>query len=101
VIADCNIETEAFAVDFATHARAMGAAAEDVHSIDGLKEAFFRAQASRKTYVICLKVDAHEGWTNEGHTWWEIGTPSVSKRSQVRDAHQEVERGRSRQRPGV
>ncbi|MEO6609326.1 MAG: 3D-(3,5/4)-trihydroxycyclohexane-1,2-dione acylhydrolase (decyclizing) [Aestuariivirga sp.] len=101
LIADCNIETEAFAVDFATHARAMGAAAEDVHSIDGLKEAFIRAQASRKTYVICLKVDAHEGWTNEGHTWWEIGTPSVSKRSQVRDAHQEVERGRSRQRPGV
>ena len=101
LIADCNIETEPFAVDFSAHARAMGAAAEDVHSIDELKQAFTRAQDSRKTYVICLKVDAHEGWTNEGHTWWEIGTPSVSNRPEVLKAHDEVELGRNRQRQGV
>ena len=101
LIADCNIETEAFAVDFAAHARAMGAAAEDVHSIDELKAAFARAKASAKTYVICLKVDAHEGWTKEGHTWWEIGTPSVSNRPEVLQGHEDVERGRDRQRVGV
>ena len=101
LIADCNIEAEPFAVDFAAHARAMGAVAEDVHSIDELKQAFARAKASRKTYVICLKVDAHEGWTKEGHTWWEIGTPSVSNRPDVLQAHDDVERGRSRQRAGV
>ncbi|MEP7172202.1 MAG: 3D-(3,5/4)-trihydroxycyclohexane-1,2-dione acylhydrolase (decyclizing) [Aestuariivirga sp.] len=101
LIADCNIETEPFAVDFATHAKAMGATAEDVHGIEELKHAFGRAKASRKTYVICLKVDAHEGWTKEGHTWWEIGTPSASGRSEVRHAHDEVERGRDRQRAGV
>ena len=94
--------TSPFAVDFATHARTMGASAEDVHSIAELKEAFARAQASKKTYVICLKVDAFDGWTQEGHTWWEIGTPSVSTRPQVLKAHEEVERGRKdRQRPGV
>lgn len=101
LIADCNIETEPFAVDFATHAKAMGASAEDVHGIEELKHAFGRAKASRKTYVICLKVDAHEGWTKEGHTWWEIGTSSASGRSEVRQAHDEVERGRDRQRAGV
>jgi len=101
LIADCNIETEPFAVDFATHAKAMGASAEDVHGIEELKHAFGRAKACRKTYVICLKVDAHEGWTKEGHTWWEIGTPSTSGRSEVRQAHDEVERGRDRQRAGV
>ena len=100
LIADCNIETEPFAVDFAAHARAMGAAAEDVHSIAALKDAFVRAKSSEKTYVICLKVDAHEGWTKEGHTWWEIGTPSVSNRHAVLEARAEVERGRSRQREG-
>ena len=101
LIADCNIETEPFAVDFAAHARSMGAAAEDVTSIEDLKSAFARAQKSRKTYVICLKVDAFEGWTKEGHTWWEIGTPSVSDRPEVMEAHDDVERGRIRQRVGV
>ncbi len=101
LIADCNIEGEPFAVDFATHARTMGAAAEEVHSIDELKQAFGRAQQSKKTYVISLKVDAYEGWTKEGHTWWEIGTPSVSKRAEVLQAHEDVERGRKRQRVGV
>jgi 3D-(3,5/4)-trihydroxycyclohexane-1,2-dione acylhydrolase (decyclizing) len=101
LIADCNIETAPFAVDFAAHARTMGAVAEDVHSIDDLKQAFARAKAAKTTYVICLKVDAFEGWTAEGHTWWEIGTPSVSERAEVRKAHDEVERGRGRQRAGV
>lgn len=101
LIADCNIETPPFAVDFAAHARAMGAQAEDVHSIDGLKQAFARARAATSTYVICLKVDAFEGWTKEGHTWWEIGTPSVSNRAEVRQAHAEVESARARQRVGV
>jgi 3D-(3,5/4)-trihydroxycyclohexane-1,2-dione acylhydrolase (decyclizing) len=101
LIADCNIATPPFAVDFAAHARAMGALAEEVQSIDGLKQAFARAQAAKSTYVICLKVDAFEGWTTEGHAWWEIGTSSVSNRPQVNQAHAEVEQGRSRQRQGV
>jgi 3D-(3,5/4)-trihydroxycyclohexane-1,2-dione acylhydrolase (decyclizing) len=101
LIADCNIATPPFAVDFAAHARAMGAVAEDVHSIEELKGAFARAQQATSTYVICLKVDAFEGWTTEGHAWWEIGTPSVSNRPQVRQAHAEVEQGRGRQRVGV
>jgi 3D-(3,5/4)-trihydroxycyclohexane-1,2-dione acylhydrolase (decyclizing) len=101
LIADCNITIEPFAVDFAAHARAMGAAAEDVHSIADLGDAFARAKSSAKTYVICLKVDAYEGWTKEGHTWWEIGTPSVSNRSEITEAHAQTERGRSRQRAGV
>ncbi|MDE2384361.1 MAG: 3D-(3,5/4)-trihydroxycyclohexane-1,2-dione acylhydrolase (decyclizing) [Alphaproteobacteria bacterium] len=101
LIADCNIEGEPFAVDFAAHARAMGALAEDVHSVEGLKEAFKRAQAATKTYVISLKVDAHDGWTKEGHAWWETGTPAVSTRSEVLKAHAESEAGRKRQRVGV
>ena len=101
LITDCNIAGEPFAVDFTAHARTMGAAAEEVHSIEELKQAYARAQGSKKTYVISLKVDAHEGWTKEGHTWWEIGTPSVSNRPEILQAHDDVERGRGRQRAGV
>lgn len=101
LIADCNIAVEPFAVDFEAHARAMGAEAETVTSIAGLKEAFLRAKAASRTYVISLKVDAFDGWTAEGHTWWEIGTPQVSDRAEIRNAHEAVENGRMKQRPGV
>ncbi len=98
---DCNIATEPFPVDFAAHARAMGAESEAVGSIAELEEAFARAKAADKTYVIALQVDAYEGWTDEGHTWWECGTPEVSNSEAVRKAHADWEDGRKRQRAGV
>jgi 3D-(3,5/4)-trihydroxycyclohexane-1,2-dione acylhydrolase (decyclizing) len=101
LIADCNIAVEPFAVDFEAHARAMGANAETVTSISGLKEAFVRAKASDRTYVISLKVDAFDGWTTEGHTWWEVGSPEVSDSKSVAKAHAKIEAGRARQRAGV
>ncbi len=101
LIADCNLTTEPFAVDFETHARAMGAEAETVHSIAELKDAFSRAKAADRTYLISLKVDALDGWTQEGHAWWEVGTPEVSESEKVREAHTEWESGRTDQRKGI
>ncbi|MGB8817809.1 MAG: 3D-(3,5/4)-trihydroxycyclohexane-1,2-dione acylhydrolase (decyclizing) [Rhizobiaceae bacterium] len=101
LIADCNIAVDPFSVDFEAHARAMGANAETVASISGLKAAFARAKASDRTYVISLKVDAYEGWTTEGHTWWEVGSPAVSNSKSIAKAHTEIEIGRARQRVGI
>ncbi len=101
LIEDCNIEVEPFAVDFEAHARAMGAVAETVANPAELAEAFKRAKEADRTYVIAMQVDAHEGWTTEGHTWWEVGTPAVSDHETVRAAHEEIESARTRQRVGV
>lgn len=101
LIADCNLATEPFSVDFEAHARSMGAEAETVHSIDEFKQAFKRAKSAKRTYVISMQVDAFEGWTGEGHAWWEVGTPEVSNSETVRKAHEEQEAGRERQRRGV
>jgi len=101
LFADCPTIPEPFGVDFAAHAAAMGAKAETVENPADLAEAFKRAQASDQTYVIVMKVDAYDGWTTEGHTWWEVGTPEVSNSKKVRAAHQDVEKSRSRQRRGV
>jgi 3D-(3,5/4)-trihydroxycyclohexane-1,2-dione acylhydrolase (decyclizing) len=101
LIKDCNIAVTPFAVDFEAHARAMGAESETVTSIAALKQAFPRAKAAKRTYVISLQVDAHDGWTTEGHTWWEVGTPEVSTRAEVNTSHQAVELGRKNQRPGI
>lgn len=101
LIADSPTIPEPFAVDFEAHARAQGAIAETVSNPAELGEAFKRAKAADKTTVICMKVDAYEGWTTEGHTWWECGTPEVSERASVREAHADWESSRPKQRQGV
>jgi 3D-(3,5/4)-trihydroxycyclohexane-1,2-dione acylhydrolase (decyclizing) len=101
LIKDCPTVTAPFAVDFEAHARAMGANAETVATPASLAEAFLRAKAADKTSVIVMQVDPYEGWTTQGHAWWEIGTACVSDSEKVRDKHAEVEAGRSRQRQGM
>ncbi len=101
LISDTPTATEQVEVDFESHARAMGALAETVENPADLTEAFARAKAADRTYVICMKVDAYEGWTTEGHTWWEVGTPHISTSEKVTAAHKDVESTRARQRKGV
>lgn len=101
LIADCPTVAEPFAVDFEAHAAAMGAIAETVSNPAELGEAFQRAKASRKTHVIVMKVDPYDGWTTQGHAWWEVGTPHVTDNAKVRSAHEEQEATRVRQRKGV
>jgi 3D-(3,5/4)-trihydroxycyclohexane-1,2-dione acylhydrolase (decyclizing) len=101
LFADCPTIPEPFTVDFEAHARAMGANAETVANPAELAEAFKRAQATSKTSVIVMQVDPYEGWTTQGHAWWEIGTPEVSETAAVRASHAEVEAGRAGQRRGI
>ncbi|MCR9137454.1 MAG: 3D-(3,5/4)-trihydroxycyclohexane-1,2-dione acylhydrolase (decyclizing) [Alphaproteobacteria bacterium] len=101
LISDTPTAVNQVTVDFESHARSMGANAETVANPAELAEAFKRAKESETTSIIVMTVDAYEGWTTEGHTWWEVGTPSVSERESVRAGHAEVEEGRLRQRRGV
>ena len=101
LIADTPTATTQVSVDFEAHARAMGAAAETVSSPAELEAAFMRAKASDTTYVISMKVDPYEGWTTQGHAWWEVGTPHVTGSDKVREAHVDWEASRHKQRKGV
>jgi len=98
---DSPTVTEPFAVDFSQHAAAMGALSETVTNPAQLGDAFERAKSADKTTVICMQVDAYEGWTNEGHTWWEVGTPQTSTSEKVVAAHKDWESSRDKQRRGV
>ncbi|MFV1442258.1 MULTISPECIES: 3D-(3,5/4)-trihydroxycyclohexane-1,2-dione acylhydrolase (decyclizing) [unclassified Phaeobacter] len=101
LLADCPTIPEAFGVDFAAHSAAMGAIAETVANPGELAEAFKRAQGNDRTTVIVMNVDAYEGWTTEGHAWWEVGTPHITNNPDVQEAHVEWESSRSKQRRGV
>ncbi|TCD11851.1 3D-(3,5/4)-trihydroxycyclohexane-1,2-dione acylhydrolase (decyclizing) [Oricola cellulosilytica] len=101
LIEDCPTVPSSFAVDFEAHAASMGAIAETVSNPSELGDAFKRAKASDRTFVIVMKVDPYEGWTAEGHAWWEVGTPHVSESTSVTAAHEDIESARARQRRGV
>lgn len=72
-------------IDFAAHARSLGAIAEHVADIAGLEAAMERARAADRTTLICIDTD-HTRTTDEGGTWWEVAVPEVSTREAVRDA---------------
>jgi 3D-(3,5/4)-trihydroxycyclohexane-1,2-dione acylhydrolase (decyclizing) len=84
-------------VDFALHARALGAQAENVDGIAALEQALARARAADRTYLICIRTDAARS-TGEGGWWWEVGVPEVSERGQVREARLRYDEAKEKQR---
>lgn len=72
-------------VDFAAHARSLGAIAEHVADIAGLEAAMERARAADRTYLISIDTD-HTRTTDEGGVWWDVAVPEVSTRDAVREA---------------
>lgn len=72
-------------IDFAAHARSLGATAEKVANLDELEAALERARESSKSYCIVIDTDPVPT-TKEGGAWWEVAVPEVSERAQVREA---------------
>ncbi|MGH2751810.1 MAG: 3D-(3,5/4)-trihydroxycyclohexane-1,2-dione acylhydrolase (decyclizing) [Actinomycetota bacterium] len=91
--------SELVRVDFAAHARAMGARTEVVSTLDELGPALERARAADRTSVIVIETEA-DTWTG-GDAWWDVGVPEVSERAQVRVAKAEHEAERKHQRIGI
>ena len=86
-------------IDFAMHARSMGANSETVTSIAELESAIARARASAKTYVIALRTHPYE-WM-DGGSWWDVGMPEVTNRAEITAARDRQEAQRPTQRKGV
>ncbi|CAG9219686.1 3D-(3,5/4)-trihydroxycyclohexane-1,2-dione hydrolase [Paraburkholderia tropica] len=74
-------------IDFAAHARALGAQAEHVANVTELEAAMQRARAATRTYLVCIDTDPART-TEEGGWWWEVAVPEVSPRAAVREARE-------------
>ncbi len=98
LLADCR-SVQQVKVDFAAHARAMGAHAEKLESIADLDAALARARAADRTTVLVIDVDTY-GWT-PNEAWWDVGVPEVSEKQSVLDAAARWDIGRKHQRRGV
>ena len=86
-------------VDFAGHAKSMGADGEHVNSIAELEEAFKRAKKSKVTYVISIKTHSYQ-WL-EGSAYWESPTLELPKTKENKEALKLHKEGKSKQRQGV
>ena len=83
-------------VDFATHAKSMGANAETVKSTSELEAAFKRAKNSKTTYIISIKTHGYE-WL-EGSAFWESPTLQVPTNDANKHALEEHNIGKKNQR---
>jgi len=72
-------------IDFAAHARALGARAEHAANVAELEAALQRARSADRTYVISIDTDPART-TSDGGWWWEVAVPEVSPRASVREA---------------
>jgi len=72
-------------IDFAAHARALGAIASKVASIAALEQGLTAAKANARTTVLVIDTDPLIT-TAEGGYWWDVAVPEVSDRAQVREA---------------
>ncbi|WP_300759329.1 3D-(3,5/4)-trihydroxycyclohexane-1,2-dione acylhydrolase (decyclizing) [Janthinobacterium sp.] len=98
MLADCLQAGEgAPQIDFALHARSLGALSEHVADIAGLEQAMLRARAATRTYLICINTDDTRT-TEEGGCWWEVAVPAVSTQEGVRAARARYETERLKQR---
>lgn len=87
-------------MDFAAHAMALGARAENVSSIRELEAALTRARSSDRSYVISIDTDPL-GRTEAGGAWWDVAVPEVSRRAEVVRAHDEYQAHKARQQKNL
>jgi 3D-(3,5/4)-trihydroxycyclohexane-1,2-dione acylhydrolase (decyclizing) len=86
-------------IDFAAHARSLGASAVKVASIAELEAAFKAARAARTTQVIVIDTDPIAS-TDAGGFWWDVAVPSASARAEVGAARRNYEKALESQRIG-
>jgi 3D-(3,5/4)-trihydroxycyclohexane-1,2-dione acylhydrolase (decyclizing) len=86
-------------VDFAAHARSLGAQAEHVE-MKNLEDALKRAFRSRKTSVVVIDTDPRRG-TAEGGAWWDVAVTDAPRNTSQKSARSAYERARKKQALGA
>jgi len=86
-------------IDFAAHARSLGAEAEQVKSIADLESALGRARLADRTYVIVVETDPL-ATPPIGGVWWDVPVPEESSRPEVRAARARYVDARRRRQLG-
>ncbi len=86
-------------IDFAGHARSLGAQAVKVDGIAALEAALVAARAATSSFAIVIDTDPFAS-TDAGGTWWDVAVPEISEREEVRAARKAYETAQKREQRG-
>jgi len=87
-------------VDFAAHARSLGAQAEKVANLASLGSALKKALRARRTSVVVIDTDPRRG-TAEGGAWWDVAVTEAPRNSSQETARKAYDAARRRQKLGA
>lgn len=77
-------------IDFAAHAKALGAASYKARTLRELQDALIQARGEERTTLI--EVHVVPGSQSGGYeSWWRVGVAEVSKGEKVLQAHQQMD----------
>jgi 3D-(3,5/4)-trihydroxycyclohexane-1,2-dione acylhydrolase (decyclizing) len=79
-------------IDFAAHARSLGALSEHAATLGELGASLGRARAADRSYVVVIDTDPLKT-TEAGGWWWDVAVPEVSDRPEVNAARRAYEHG--------
>ena len=74
-------------IDFAAHARSLGAHAQKVTGIQELEAALQAARGIERSVVLVVDTDPQQS-TAAGGAWWDVAVPEVSARANVTAAYE-------------
>jgi 3D-(3,5/4)-trihydroxycyclohexane-1,2-dione acylhydrolase (decyclizing) len=77
-------------IDFAAHAKSLGALSEHVATLGEFEAAMARARAADRSYVVVIDTDPLKT-TEAGGWWWDVAVPQVSDRPRVNAARRDYE----------
>ena len=77
-------------IDFAAHAKSLGADSMHVRSLADLDAALAKARNATKTNVIVIDTDPLRSTDAGGH-WWDVAVPEISERDSVNAARANYE----------
>ncbi len=84
-------------IDFAGHARSMGAHAVHVKNVKELEAAMIQARGHSKSSVVVIDTTATRT-TPDGGCWWEVAVPEVSQQQGVGVAFKAYQEAKTHQR---
>jgi 3D-(3,5/4)-trihydroxycyclohexane-1,2-dione acylhydrolase (decyclizing) len=94
-----TVHTNLTEIDFAAHARSLGAIAVKVSSLTDLEAELKEAKGNERTTVIVIDTDPWISTEAGGH-WWDVAVPEVSTRKEVEAARKKYETALKHQRIG-
>lgn len=92
------LDGDVLPVDLARNAESLGADVIRAHNVASLRDALQRAKTGSKTTVIYVESVPERKMAGYGHAWWEVPIAAVSETPAVREAYEETQRQKAKQR---